>query len=139
MPKKPKDLPTPTVPPCMLFCDGIILEQGTGKSTLVNTFSGVAANMFPSPARDLHVYVQLTSFMGQVKVKLSCARVDGTEPEEVYSTEHIVRFRGKLSVEQIHFVWHQFQFPSTGEYAFQLWSQERCIAERRLTARRKGD
>jgi hypothetical protein len=139
MPKKAKDLPPPTVPPCMLFCDGVILEQGTGKTTLVNTFSGVAARLFPSPPRDLHVYVQLTSFVGEVEVKLSCAQVDLPEPQEVYATEHVVRMRGKLLVEQIHFVWHQFQFPSPGEYAFQLWSQGQCIAERRLTARKKGN
>jgi hypothetical protein len=67
MAKKPKDLPPPTVPPCMLFCDGVILEQGTGKTTLVNTFSRIAAGVFPSPPRDLHVYVQLTSFLGDVE------------------------------------------------------------------------
>lgn len=123
----------------MLFCDGLILEQGTGKTTLVNIFSGVAAPHFPSPLRDLHVYVQLTSLVGDVDVELACERVDLPEPEEVYSTEHIVRFRGKLVVEQMHFVWRQFQFPGPGEYAFQLWSQGDCIAERRLTVRLKGD
>ncbi len=139
MAKKQKVLPPPTVPPCMLFCDGVILEQGSGKTTLVNTFSGVAAGIFPSPPRDLHVYLQLTSFAGDVAVKLACVRVDLPEPDEVYSTEHVVRLRGKLLVEQMHFVWHQFQFPSPGEYAFQLWSQGHCLAERRLTVRRKGD
>ena len=89
MAKKRPELPAPTVPPCMLFCDSVILEQGTGKTTLVGT-------------------------------------------------EHHARFRGKLFVEQLHFVWHQFQFPHPGEYAFQLWSQGRCLAERRLTVRRKG-
>src|ERR1700722_7729573 len=57
-------LPPPTVPPC-LFCDGVIVEQGTGKITLVGTFSGVVAPTFPSPPRDLHVYVQMTSFAGR--------------------------------------------------------------------------
>jgi hypothetical protein len=139
MGKRRKELPPPTVPPCMLFCDGVILEQGTGKTTLVNCFSGVAAAVFPSPPRDFHVYVQLTSFVGEVHVKLTCSRVDLAEAAEVYSTEHVVRLRGKLMVEQMHFVWHQFQFPSPGEYAFQIWSQGQCIAERRLGVRRKGD
>jgi hypothetical protein len=139
MAKKPKDLPPPTVPPCMLFCDGVILEQGTGKTTLVNTFSGVVAAVFPSPPRDLHVYVQLTSFVGEVTVELACVHVDLPEPDEVYSTEHVVRLYGKLLVGQVHVVWRQFQFPRPGEYAFQLWSQDHCIAERRLTVRRKGE
>jgi hypothetical protein len=137
MAKKPKDLPPPTVPPCMLFCDGVILEQGTGKTTLVNTFSGIAAGVFPSPPRDLHVYVQLTSFLGDVEVRLACTRVDLPDAQEIYSTQYTVRLRGKLSVEQMHFVWHQFQFPSAGEYGFQLWSKGLCIAERRLTVRQK--
>ena len=36
-----------------------------------------------------------------------------------------------LQSHYFHFVWNQFQFPSSGEYAFQLWIQDRCIAERR--------
>ena len=39
MAKKPTSVPPPIVPPCMLFCDGVILEQGTGNATLVGTFS----------------------------------------------------------------------------------------------------
>jgi hypothetical protein len=122
----------------MLFCDGVILEQGTGKTTLVGTFSGVAAPTFPSPPKDLHVYMQLTSFQGDVAIRLACVRVDVPEPEEIASTEHIVHFRGKLIVEQLHFVWNQFQFPNPGEYAIQLWCRDQCLAERRLTVRQKG-
>jgi hypothetical protein len=122
----------------MVFCDGVIVEQGTGKTTLVSTFSGVAADPFPSPPKDLHVYAQLTSLVGDVRVRLTCLRVGDAEADEVYSTEHLVRFHGKLIVEQIHFVWHQFQFPSASEYLFQLWSQDECIAERRLLVRQKG-
>ena len=132
-------VPPPTVPPCLLFCDGVIVEQGTAKTTLVGTYSGVAAEQFPSAPRDLHVYAQLTSFAGDAAVKLVCIRLDEPEPVEVYATEHVVRFRGKLVVEQIHFVWNQFQFPSPGPYAFQLLCQGVCIADRRLTARQKGE
>src|SRR6516225_8830772 len=104
MAKKRGELPPPTVPPCILFCDGVILEQGTGKTTLVGTFSGVAAPSFPSPPKDIHVYAQLTSFVGTVTIRLACLRVDVPEGEEIYSTTHDVRLRGKLIVEQIHFV-----------------------------------
>ncbi len=137
MAKKRPPVPPPTVPACLLFCDGVILEQGTGKTTLVGTYSGVAADVFPSPPKDLHVYVQLTSFVGQVALRLACIRADDLEPEEVYSTVHRVQFRGKLVVEQVHFVWHEFQFPAPGEYVFQLWNEAICIAERRLSVRRK--
>jgi hypothetical protein len=122
----------------MLFCDGVILEQGTGKTTLVGMYSGVAATTFPSAPKDLHVYIQLTSFLGQANVRLVCVKVDMPEPEEIYATDHAMRFRGKLIVEQLHFVWNQFQFPSPGEYAFQLWCQGQCLTERRLTVRHKG-
>ena len=80
----------------MVFCDGVILEQGTGKTTLVGTFSGVAAPSFPSPPKDIHIYVQLTSFEGTVTLRLTCLRVDLPESEEVYSTNHAVRFRAAL-------------------------------------------
>src|SRR5438132_10294967 len=110
MAMKPTWVPAPIVPPGMLFCAGVIVEQGTGKATLVGTFSGVAAESSPSPPKDVHVYVQLTSFQGAATVRLVCARIDQAEPQEVYAMEHPVRFRGKLVVEQLHFVWHQFQF-----------------------------
>jgi len=79
-------------------CDRV--EQGTAKTTLVGTFSGVAAEQFPSPPKDLHIYAQLTSFVGNVRVKLVCLRVSDDEADEVYSTEHVVRSHGKLTVEQ---------------------------------------
>jgi hypothetical protein len=71
-------------------------------------------------------------------VRVVCVRADVPEPYEIYATEHTVRFRGKLVVEQVCFMWHQFQFPTPGEYAFQFWSHGRCLAERRLTVRQKG-
>jgi hypothetical protein len=117
----------------MLFCDSVILEHGTGKVTLVGTYSGVAAETFPSPPADLHIYIQLTSSVGQIPVRLSCLRASTAEPEEVYSSSQIIHFRAKLIVEQVHVVWKQFQFPAPGEYSFQLWSQGRVIAERRLS------
>jgi len=101
-------------------------------------FSGVAAEQFPSPSKDLHVYAQLSSLVGDVRVRLTCLQVGAADAEEVYSTEHVIRFHGKLTVEQVHFVWHQFQFPIPGEYLFQLWTQGECIAERRLIVRPKG-
>jgi hypothetical protein len=127
------------MPPCMLFCDGVIVEQGTGKITLVGTYSGISASKFPSPPRDLHIFVQLTSFHGDATVRLVCVRIDMAEPEEIASTSHLVHFRGKLVVEQLHFAWNQFRLPSPGVYAVQLWCQNQCIAERRLTVRTKGD
>jgi hypothetical protein len=139
MTKDKTDLPPPTVPPCMLFCDGAIVEAGTGKTTLVGTFSGIAAADFPSPPMDLHIYVQLTSLIGDMPVRLSCLRLGLQELEEVYSTTQTVHFRGKLIVEQLYIEWKNFRFPAPGEYSFQLWSQGQCIAERRFTARLKGD
>jgi|SRR6516165_3963104 hypothetical protein len=133
------DLPPPTVPPCMLFCDGVILEQGSGKTTLVGTFNGVAAENYPSPPTDFRIYVQLTSFVGDIPIRVVCLRADLPDAQEVYSTSHVVHFRGKLIVEQFSVVWNQFQFPAPGEYVFQLWSQGQCIAERRLIARIKGE
>jgi hypothetical protein len=123
----------------MLFCDGVIREQGTGKITLINTFAGLAARTFPCPPRELHVYIELTSFVGDADVRLVCVRADVPEPYEVYAVEYVAHLRGKLSVEQLHFVLSQFQVPSPGEYVFQLWSQGQCIAERRLTIRQMGE
>ena len=83
MAKKKPELPVPTVPPCMLFCDSVILDQATGKTTLVGTFSGVAATTFPSPPRDLHVYVQVTSFVGQIEFRLDCLQIDTPEKQSL--------------------------------------------------------
>jgi hypothetical protein len=38
MAKMRPELPLPTVPPCMLLCDSVVLEQGTGKITLLGTY-----------------------------------------------------------------------------------------------------
>src|SRR5262249_52805254 len=76
MSKKRRALPVPTVPPCMLFCDSVIVDQASGKTTLVGTFSGVAASTFPSPPKDIHIYSQVTSFVGEVEFRLVCVQID---------------------------------------------------------------
>jgi hypothetical protein len=81
--KKRSDIPAPTIPPCMLFCDNVIVEQGTGKTTLVGTFSGVAAPEFPSPPKDLHIYIQLTSLVADTEIKLACLQLGDAEAREV--------------------------------------------------------
>ena len=88
---------------------------------------------------DFRIYVQLTSFEGKIPIRLVSCRADSPDLEEIYSTSHVVQFRGKLIVEQLLVVWKDFQFPAPGEYVFQLWGAGQCIAERRLTARIKGD
>lgn len=139
MAKKRPEIPVPTVPPCMLFCDSVILDQATGKTTLVGTFSGVAATTFPSPPKDLHIYAQVTSFIGQTEFRIVRAQIDLPESDEIFSASYPVTFRGKLHVEQLHLALHQFQFPRPGEYAFELWCRGRCLAERRLSVRQKGE
>ncbi|MCA1708703.1 MAG: hypothetical protein LC808_37645 [Actinobacteria bacterium] len=113
--------------------------SSNGQDDLGRTFSGAAATTFPSPPIDLHIYVQVTSFVGQTEFRLACLRIDLAEPEEVYSASYPVEFRGKLHVEQLHLALRRFQFPSAGEYAFQLWCQGQYLAERRLGVRGKGD
>jgi len=123
----------------MLFCDSVIVDQPTGKTTLVGTFSGLAAPIFPSPPKDIHIYAQVTSFVGEVEFRLICLQIDLPDPDEVFSASYWVRFRGKLHVERLHLALHQFHFAQPGEYVFQLWCREQCLTERRLTVRQKGE
>jgi hypothetical protein len=132
-------LPVPSVPPCMLFCDSVIVDQATGKTTLVGTYSAVSATTFPSPPMDLHIYVQVTSFVGKTGFRLACVEASATELEEIFSASYPVRFRGKLHVEQLHLALRQFQFPRPSEYVFELWCEGQCLADRRLTVRSKGE
>jgi hypothetical protein len=132
-------LPVPTVPPCMLFCDSVIVDQATGKITLVGTYSAVSATSFPSPPMDIHIYVQVTSFIGKSEFRLVCVEASAANLEEVFSASYPVHFRGKLHVEQLHLALRQFQFPRPGEYVFELWCEGQCLADRRLSVRSKGD
>jgi hypothetical protein len=59
----------PGEPVCSLivFCDLIVVEQGSGKNSLIGTFPNIASPVFPFPVARMSVHVEITNIVPEQK------------------------------------------------------------------------
>src|SRR5947209_18127572 len=87
--------PTP-ITLSMSFYDYIIIEEGTGKASLIGCFDTLAMPNIPSPPRAFFLSAELTGGQGPARVGVRIARPD--TDETVKLTHGDVYFRGRLLV-----------------------------------------
>jgi hypothetical protein len=54
----------------MSLCDFVIIEEGTGKASLIGCFDRLVVPTFPSPPRDLFLSAELTGGHGRGRVSV---------------------------------------------------------------------
>ncbi len=118
-------------PLAMVICDAIWPDPGTGKFTLLGTFSTIHARKFPTRHGLLAVFVSLTDGHGPTPVKLQV--VDANEARAVIGmTEQIVDFTDPRMVVETAYHLAGLVFEEPGEYRFQLLAHEELLMERRV-------
>src|SRR5215208_7609811 len=115
----------------MVMSDAIWIDPGSGKKTILGTFTSVIGREFPLTLPTLAVYIALTDARGKVPLKLRLIDVDELRapvkehdmdadfPDPIAVLEGIVTMGGLV-------------FPEHGEYRLQLVSDGELIIERRL-------
>lgn len=118
----------------MVICDGIHRDPGTGKFTLLGTFSVIAANAFPAEHPIIALYVALTDGRGQTPLKVELV---ATEDEAILLTvEGDTIFTDPRAVSETVLVVRKIVFPRPGEYRFRLYGGDEFLMERRLLVAR---
>jgi hypothetical protein len=114
----------------MSFCDYIIIEEGTGKASLIGCFDTLAVSSFPSPPRSFFISAELTGGSGRARVSVRVARPDTDEP--IGWARADVRFRHRLFVVRYRTRVEDCSFPVPGRYAVSLLVDDELAGQRIL-------
>jgi hypothetical protein len=115
----------------MVVCDFIWRDPGTGKSTIIGTFSSIAANSFPCTHPLMAVFVAVTDGRGKTPIKLRLVDVD-EENDPLFEGEIEVEWVDPRMIVETAYVIQGVAFPAPGEYRFQLSSNDSVLMERRI-------
>jgi hypothetical protein len=121
--------PTP-VTLSMSLCDYVIIEEGTGKASLIGCFDKLALPRFPSQPRAFFLAAELTGGHGQARVGVRIARPDSDETIKL--THGDVYFRDRLFVVRYSTRVMNLSFPVPGRYAVHLLVDGELAAQRIL-------
>lgn len=119
----------------MVVCDAIFRDPATRKATLLGTFSTLGATSFPAVHPVACIYVALTDGRGKCPITLKLVLVgdDASQDDtEIMETGGEVNFPDPRMIAELDLVLAGIQFPSAGEYRFQLWCNSTMLMERRI-------
>jgi len=115
----------------MVVCDFIWRDPGTGKFTILGTFSNIGAVTFPCIHPVMAVFVAVTDGRGKTPIKLRLIDVD-EENDPLFEGEMDVEWPDPRMIAEMAFVVQGVAFPAPGEYRFQLFAASDLLMERRI-------
>lgn len=116
---------------CLVVCDQVIREAGTGKHSLIGIFSHIGASRFPATHPRLAVYLALSDGQGDVPVRL--AIVDARDSSKrLVQAETVVPLNDPRTVAEAAIDFPNLVFPGPGDYRVQLYADDNLLMERRL-------
>jgi hypothetical protein len=115
----------------MVISDAIWTDPGTGKKTILGTFSAILAKGFPLQYKNLAVYLALTDARGTVPLTLRLVDVDELR-DPVANHAMPVEFVDPIAIVEGVLQLSDLVFPEPGEYRLQLLAETELIIERRI-------
>lgn len=116
---------------CLVVCDQVIREAGTGKHSLIGIFSHIGASRFPAMHPRLAVYLALSDGLGNVPIRI--AIVDARDSTRcLVQAETQVPFQDPRVVAEAAIDFPNLVFPTPGDYRVQLYADDNLLMERRL-------
>jgi hypothetical protein len=113
----------------MSLCDYVIIEEGTGKASLIGCF-GERLQTAPKELRSFFVVAELTDGNGRGRVELTITRPDSDEPFVRQATD--VYFRDRFWVLRHTTRVVNCSFPVLGKYAVAIYVDGELAAQRTL-------
>ena len=121
----------------LMLCEKVIVEEGTKNVTLVNTFTKLRVEGFPSLPQHFAVYAALTAGLGQATMTLAITHLE--TDEEVYTYHGTVPFPDRLAEVRTLIRVNGGSFPAPGKYQLTLLIDGDWIAHRHLQVVGKED
>lgn len=123
---------TPPLPAVLSIniCDAIIRDEATKKVSLIGLFSIIRANSFPCVHPLMHIYIALTNGHGKCKTEVRFTRLEDNKPMAGMTGE--LQFQNPLQVVEINLCWQQLAFEKPGEYAVEVWCDDKYVNRRKF-------
>ncbi len=122
------------VPPIILaiqVCDSVILDQRTGRASVLNIFETINAPEYPATHHTMTFFSELTN--GHGKVDINVKLVDVQEDDKtIAEVKSEVVFVNVTQICRCILTFGGVTFPKKGEYRFQLFLNRELAGERRL-------
>ena len=114
----------------LLVCEQVVVEEATHNVTLVNCFTKLKAEQFPSDGHRFAVFATLADGLGDVTRDVAIQRLD--DYDEIYRRSHVVRFVDPL--QEVRFVLRitHCSFPVAGAYQASLLMDGEPIGQHRF-------
>jgi hypothetical protein len=122
---------TPPLALALVIADAIWIDPGSGKKTILGTFSAIYGREFPLTLNVLGVYASLTDARGKATLGLRLVDVDELR-DPVWQQDFPVEFVDPISVMEVAVNTPDVVFPESGEYRLQLLIDGELIIERRI-------
>jgi hypothetical protein len=121
----------------LFLCDRIV-RYPNGKSDVCGIYTHAEVDEFPHLRVQFVIFCELTDGLGQVPF---CLRiVEANRGEQLYSTPvRTIHFTDPLKTIQLVYRWQLVTFDEEGVYFIELWCDNECIADARLTLEIKGN
>ena len=124
----------PGVPPIILtiqVCDSVVLDQRTGRASVLNIFETINAPEYPATHHSMTFFSELTN--GHGKVDINVKLVDVQEDDKtIAEVKSEVVFVNVTQICRCILTFGGVTFPEKGEYRFQLFLNRELAGERRL-------
>src|SRR5437588_2389454 len=111
----------------LLLCEAAVIEEKTRNVTLVNQFTQLQFDAFPSVPRPFTVCSLLTDGLGEANLFLRIVTLDTLE--DIYLRSWTMMFRNPLSQVRLLLRVRHCSFPLAGPYQFALEADGDMIAQ----------
>jgi hypothetical protein len=125
-----KQLPPPLCL-ALILCDYVHVDPGSGKQTIIGTFSEVAFDGFPAAIPQLCIYFCLTEGYGKIPIQVRVIDVNEERPPIFDVTEH-VEFASPKDAAQHSLHIRGMPFNEPGQYRVQLFAGGEFLMDRLL-------
>ena len=122
------------VPPVILtiqVCDSVIVDQLTGRASVLNIFETINAQKYPATHHSMTFFCELTN--GHGKVEIDVRLVDVQDDDKIMAeVKSEVVFANVKQICRCILTFGGVTFPKKGDYRFQLFLNGELAGERRL-------
>jgi len=129
----------PVICPAILFCDGIIREEGTGKFTIIGTFQFFNAPSFPLVVPGFCVMVMLDNLEAGTKELRVAIRLEtsdsGLTIASALANVSIPQGYDPTGTLDVPFRLAQVSFPYAGKFQLVVLLNNEIVGQRRLLVR----
>jgi hypothetical protein len=120
----------------LTLCEKVIVEEGTKNVTLVNIFTKMYVEEFPSPPQRFAAFAMLKGGQGDGIIQIAITHLENDE--EVYTLQNVVHFPDRLVEVRVLFRMSDVAFPAPSRYQVTLLIDGDWIAHRDLLVARRS-